>query len=93
MPVPKGVDPGKYDRCVEDVKDKGDAKNAYAVCAASLQRNEVDWSNDPIMKSIDRFNGMFKKSLKKVVHGKPAVSSTSGKDPEADKRSDAKKMY
>jgi len=34
----KGVDSGKYDSCVEDVKRKGKVKNAYAVCAAALKK-------------------------------------------------------
>lgn len=37
MPVPKGVDPKKYDDCVADVKKKGKVNNAYAVCAHALE--------------------------------------------------------
>lgn len=37
MPVPKGVDPKKYDDCVGDVAKKGNADNAYAVCAHALE--------------------------------------------------------
>lgn len=41
MPVPKGVDPKKYDDCVKQVKRKqGEKVNAYAVCASSLKKNE-----------------------------------------------------
>ena len=58
MPVPKGVDPEKYDRCVDEVKDKGSADNAYAVCASSLKRSEVDWSKTDIQKNIGEFNSM-----------------------------------
>jgi hypothetical protein len=38
--VPEGVDPAKYERCVQDVKEKEgeDAVNPWAVCAASLQK-------------------------------------------------------
>jgi hypothetical protein len=57
MPVPKGVNPEKYDRCVDEVKEKGSADNAYAVCATSLKRHEIDWSD--IEKSIQNFNGML----------------------------------
>ena len=31
--------PEKLDRCVRKVKAKGDARNAYAVCNASLSRD------------------------------------------------------
>lgn len=76
MPVPKGVDPDKYDRCVDDVKGKGDAKNAYAVCAASLKRNELDWSGTEIQKNIAEFNQLIKGRMKKVVHGTIETSSS-----------------
>jgi hypothetical protein len=32
----KGLDTRKFDRCVTKVKRKGTAKNAYAVCNASM---------------------------------------------------------
>lgn len=39
MPVPKGVDPKKFDDCVDQVKEKqGKKVNAYAVCNASLKK-------------------------------------------------------
>ena len=39
MPVPKGIDKDKYDRCVDKVKrKKGDS--AYPICAASLKKNK-----------------------------------------------------
>lgn len=41
MPVPKGIDPKKYDDCVKQVKRKqGEKVNAYAVCNSSLKKNE-----------------------------------------------------
>ena len=40
MPVPKGVNPGKYDRCVEQVKEKQkDKVNPWAVCSSRLGKN------------------------------------------------------
>jgi hypothetical protein len=39
-PVPPGVSPEKFDRCVDEVKAKqGKAVNAYAVCNASLGKS------------------------------------------------------
>lgn len=52
--APKGVDPDKYDRCVDKVKRKRSAKNAYAVCGASLQgdvNKSVDFQNAKV--SVD----------------------------------------
>lgn len=37
-PVPSGVSKKKYDSCVDKVKKKGSADNAYAVCSAQLQQ-------------------------------------------------------
>lgn len=34
--VKKGLDSRKFDWCVTKVKSKGGAKNAYAVCNASM---------------------------------------------------------
>ena len=38
MPVPHGVDPGKYDRLVGHLKGKPGIDNPYAVAAASLKK-------------------------------------------------------
>jgi hypothetical protein len=36
--APKGVDPDKHERCVQDVKDQGkDVGSAHAICTASLK--------------------------------------------------------
>lgn len=43
--VPEGVDKEKYDRCIQHVKRQRSGKNAYAICAASLQGK--------VKKSID----------------------------------------
>lgn len=41
MPVPEGVSPEKHKRCVEEVKAKqGDKVNPYAVCTASMKKEE-----------------------------------------------------
>lgn len=40
--APKNVDKEKWDSCVEQVKEKDDAKNPYAVCSSSLQKEERD---------------------------------------------------
>jgi hypothetical protein len=45
-PAPKGIDEGKYDRCVDDVKGQKGDKNAYAVCAASLKKDESEPHKD-----------------------------------------------
>lgn len=43
MPVPKGVDPKKFDDCVDEVKRKqGKKVNAYAVCNASLKKGSKE---------------------------------------------------
>lgn len=34
--VKRGLDSAKFDRCVRKVKGKSGAKNAYAVCNASM---------------------------------------------------------
>ncbi|MEO9321070.1 MAG: hypothetical protein ABI361_10380 [Nitrososphaera sp.] len=34
--VKKGLSTQKFDRCVSKVKSKGSAKNAYAVCNATM---------------------------------------------------------
>lgn len=40
-PVPEGVNPEKYDSCVDQVKEKsGKGTNPYAVCAASLKKEQ-----------------------------------------------------
>lgn len=53
MPVPEGVSAEKYDSCVDQIKAKGDkTKNPYAVCAASLKKE------DEVIKFYD--NGQWK---------------------------------
>lgn len=56
--APKGVDSDKYDRCVDKVKRKRSAKNAYAICGASLQVNKsVDFQNAKV--SVDSADQML----------------------------------
>lgn len=40
-PAPEGVSPEKYDSCVDQVKEKGQKVNAYAVCAAALKKQHM----------------------------------------------------
>jgi hypothetical protein len=40
--APKGVDKDKWDRCVEQVEEKGNVESPHAVCSASLQKEERD---------------------------------------------------
>jgi hypothetical protein len=81
MPVPKGVDPAKYDRCVEDVKDKPKGeqpRNAYAVCAAAL-KSEVNFGD--LEKHLAEYNSMLVKGkMKKVTHADPRGVSHSRED-------------
>jgi hypothetical protein len=38
--VKKGLDSKKFDRCVTKVKRKGGARNAYAVCNATMGKKK-----------------------------------------------------
>lgn len=60
--APKGVDKEKYERCVKEVKRKKAAKNAFAVCASSLQRAIADKSGEGYTK--------LKKSIVDMVFNK-----------------------
>ena len=42
----KGLSTKKFDRCVTKVKQKGGAKNPYAICNASMGGKSKSKSND-----------------------------------------------
>jgi hypothetical protein len=73
-PVPKGVDPEKYDSCVDQVKDKGGAKNAYAVCAASLKKDQYHDLHSKMKESFSK-SGYLKKDDKPHPAGSPEERS------------------
>lgn len=50
-PSPEGVGEEEYDSCVEQVKEEGDAENAYAVCADALKALKKEWVEDGYSES------------------------------------------
>lgn len=68
MPVPKGVDPKKYDDCVAQVKRKqGEKVNAYAVCASSLKKNGAKCMSSKIDMKKKLVKGLSEKFANKPL--------------------------
>ena len=51
------INPAKFDHCIKDVKAKGGAANAYAVCTAAGTRSNPSGEYDAAMKATEDFHG------------------------------------
>jgi hypothetical protein len=64
----------KYDRCVEHVKEQGGkAKNPYAICHASLKKDDSKQNPSIKMKKCEKLSAFIakkksKRDLKKTTH-------------------------
>lgn len=65
----KSTNPAKFDRCVRDVKKRGGAKNAYAVCTAAGARKR---KKNPADESIAAYRDFHGKEPDEMV----TISST-----------------
>jgi len=87
MPVPKGVDPKKYDDCVDEVKQKqGKKVNAYAVCASSLKdakKSKKDMKKAMVDVLSDAFQNEKFNEEEVKMEIKKALTSTSGEGANA----------
>jgi hypothetical protein len=67
--------PAKFDRCVKDVKRRGGAANAYAVCTAAGTRNKGKRKRNPpnpadaAASMSERFHGRPVIEVKEVIEG------------------------
>lgn len=89
-PAPEGVSEEKYDSCVDQVKQEGDAKNAYAVCASSLKKSQKETlivalektghrESALLLKNWDELDDtaqILAKNLEKQAMGRNTMSNT-----------------